>query len=119
MSEEEIVDNILSDDYLKIDRKLIRGFKSIPLAAYTSELFFRYKGIKRNRNLKDGFFYCTRKTIEEHLHISDSTQKKYQDILIEKKLIEIKLEGTSPFSSKIYYKINFPNLLQFMLDNKK
>lgn len=117
MTPEQIVDSILSNDYLKIDRRLIRAFKSITFAAYVSELFFRYKGIKRLGQLqKDGSFFFTRKDVEKILFISDTTQKKYTEELVERNIVTTKLIGTSSFNSKLYYSINFENLLKLMND---
>lgn len=119
MTAENILEKMLTPDYLKVERGLIKGFQSILLAAFVGELFYRYKRIRDDNALNDGFFYYTRKEMENELFISDSTQKKYTDMLVDMNLLETKLQKTDGKHPRCYYKLKFENILELISKNSK
>jgi len=103
-------ENIIETNFIITNRDLINKF-GVNSAAMLGELFGRMKYFRERNELKSGYFFATKESIEKSTKLSPYKQRKSTEILQKASILSVKLIGIPP---KTYYKINEENLLKVL-----
>ncbi len=100
--------NIIQSNFIIANRNIINKF-GINSAIMLGELYGRYNYFKKRNQLKNGFFFATKDSIESNTKLTPYKQRKASSILESANILEIKYIDIPP---KTYYKINEINLMK-------
>lgn len=75
------------------------------------ELYGRYNYFKKRNQLKNGFFFATKDSIESTTKLTPYKQRNSTNILENASILEVKYIDIPP---KTYYKINEINLMKVL-----
>lgn len=113
--------NIVQTNFIMASRNVIELF-GINTAIMLGELYGRYNYFKKKNQLKNGFFFATKDSIENNTKLTPYKQRKASSILEKAGIIEVKHIDIPP---KTYYKIYEEKLLKVLknsvvenIDNK-
>lgn len=114
--------NIIQSNFIIANRNIINKF-GINSAIMLGELYGRYNYFKKRNQLKNGFFFATKDSIESSTKLTPYKQRKASSILENANILETKYID---IPSKTYYKINEINLIKVLknsvvneINNKK
>lgn len=114
--------SIIQSNFIIANRKIINNF-GINSAIMLGELYGRYNYFKKRNQLKNGFFFATKDSIESNTKLTPYKQRNASFILASANILEIKYIGIPP---KTYYKINEIKLIEILensvvneINNKK
>lgn len=103
-------ENIIGTNFIITNRDLINKF-GVNSAVMLGELYGRMSYFKERNELKFGYFFATKESIEKSTKLSPYKQRKSTEILQKAGIINVKLIDIPP---KTYYKINEENLLKVL-----
>lgn len=103
-------ENIIGTNFILTNRDLINKF-GVNSAVMLGELYGRMKYFRERNELKFGYFFATKESIEKSTKLSPYKQRKSTEILQKAGIINVKLIDIPP---KTYYKINEENLLKVL-----
>lgn len=114
--------NIIQTNFIIANRNIIELF-GINTALMLGELYGRYNYFRKRKQLKNGFFFATKESIEKSTKLSPYKQRKATSILQTAGILNIRHIDIPP---KTYYKINKEKLLKVLknsvvenIDNKR
>ena len=94
--------NIIGSNFIMTNRDLINKF-GVNSAVMLGELYGRMKYFRERNELKFGYFFATKESIEKSTKLSPYKQRKSTEILQKAGILSVKLIDIPP---KTYYKIN-------------
>lgn len=103
-------ENIIGTNFIITNRDLISRF-GVNSAVMLGELYGRMNYFRERNELKFGYFFATKESIEKSTKLSPYKQRKSTEILQKAGIINVKLIDIPP---KTYYKINEENLLKVL-----
>lgn len=103
-------ENIIGTNFIMTNRDLINNF-GVNSAVMLGELYGRMNYFRERNELKFGYFFATKESIEKSTKLSPYKQRKSTEILQEAGILSVKLIDIPP---KTYYKINEKNLLKVL-----
>lgn len=103
-------ENIIGTNFIMTNRDLISKF-GVNSAVMLGELYGRMNYFRKRNELKFGYFFATKESIEESTRLSPYKQRKATSILQAVGILDVKHIGIPP---KTYYKINEKNLLEVL-----
>lgn len=103
-------ENIIGTNFIITNRDLINKF-GVNSAVMLGELYGRMNYFRERKELKFGYFFATKESIEKSTKLSPYKQRKSTEILQRAGIINAKLIDIPP---KTYYKINEENLLKVL-----
>lgn len=101
-------ENIIGTNFIMTNRDLISKF-GVNSAVMLGELYGRMNYFKKRNELKLGYFFATKESIEKSTKLSPYKQRKATSILQTVGILDVKHIDIPP---KTYYKINEKNLLK-------
>lgn len=102
--------NIIQTNFIIANRNIIKLF-GINTAVMLGELYGRYNYFRKRKQLKSGFFFATKESIEKSTKLTPYKQRKSTNVLESSGIIEAK---HLDIPSKTYYKINEEKLLKVL-----
>jgi len=102
--------NIIGTNFIITNRDLINEF-GVNTALMLGELYARRNYFRERNELKYGYFFATKNSIEKSTKLSPYKQRIASEILIKAGILEIKYIDIPP---KTYYKINDEKLLKVL-----
>ena len=99
---------IIQSNFIIANRDLINKF-GVNSAILLGELYGRYNYFKKRNQLKNGFFFATKNSIESSTKLTPYKQRTASSILEKANILEVKHIDIPP---KTYYKINEINLMK-------
>lgn len=102
--------NIIQSNFIIANRNIINKF-GINSAIMLGELYGRYNYFKKRNQLKNGFFFATKNSIESSTKLTPYKQRNATKILENASILEVKYIDIPP---KTYYKINEINLMKVL-----
>lgn len=102
--------NIIQSNFIIANRNIISEF-GINSAIMLGELYGRYHYFKKRNELKNGFFFATKDSIESSTKLTPYKQRNSTNILENASILEVKYIDIPP---KTYYKINEITLLKVL-----
>lgn len=102
--------NIIGTNFIITNRDLINEF-GINTAVMMEELYGRRNYFRERNELKYGYFFATKNSIEKSTKLSPYKQRIASEILIKAGILEIKYIDIPP---KTYYKINEEKLSEIL-----
>ena len=102
--------NIIGTNFIITNRDLINEF-GVNTALMLGELYGRRNYFREKNELKYGYFFATKNSIEKSTKLSPYKQRIASGILIKAGILEIKYIDIPP---KTYYKINDEKLLKVL-----
>ncbi|MBO5348736.1 MAG: hypothetical protein J6A89_02810 [Clostridia bacterium] len=102
--------NIIGTNFIITNRDLINEF-GINSALMLGELYGRRNYFRERNELKYGYFFATKNSMEKSTKLSPYKQRVATEILIKAGILEIKYIDIPP---KTYYKINDEKLLKVL-----
>ena len=102
--------NIIGTNFIITNRDLINEF-GVNTALMLGELYGRRNYFRERNELKYGYFFATKNSIEKSTKLSPYKQRIASEILIKAGILEIKHIDIPP---KTYYKINDEKLLKVL-----
>lgn len=102
--------NIIQWNFIIANRNIISKF-GINSAIMLGELYGRYNYFKKRNQLKNGFFFATKDSIESTTKLTPYKQRNSTNILENASILEVKYIDIPP---KTYYKINEINLMKVL-----
>jgi len=102
--------NIIQTNFIIANRNIIKLF-GINTAVMLGELYGRYNYFRKRKQLKSGFFFATKESIEKSTKLTPYKQRKSTNVLESSGIIEVKHLDIPP---KTYYKINEEKLLKVL-----
>ena len=102
--------NIIGTNFIITNRDLINEF-GVNTAVMLGELYGRRNYFRERNELKYGYFFATKNSIEKSTKLSPYKQRIASEILTKAGILEIKYIGIPP---KTYYKINDEKLLKVL-----
>ena len=102
--------NIIGTNFIITNRDLINEF-GINSALMLGELYGRRNYFRERNELKYGYFFATKNSIEKSTKLSPYKQRIASEILIKAGILEIKYIDIPP---KTYYKINDEKLSEIL-----
>lgn len=103
-------ENIIGANFIITNRDLINKF-GVNSAVMLGELYGRMNYFRERKELKFGYFFATKESIQKSTKLSPYKQRKSTEILQKAEIINVKLIDIPP---KTYYKINEENLLKVL-----
>lgn len=103
-------ENIIGTNFIITNRDLINKF-GVNSAVMLGELYGRMKYFRERNELKFGYFFATKESIEKSTKLSPYKQRKSTEILQKAGILSVKLIDIPP---KTYYIINEENLLKVL-----
>ena len=103
-------ENIIGTNFITTNRDLINKF-GVNSAVMLGELYGRMNYFRERNELRFGYFFATKESIEKSTKLSPYKQRKSTVILQKAGIINVKLIDIPP---KTYYKINEENLLKVL-----
>lgn len=115
-------ENIIGTNFIITNRDLITKF-GVNSAVMLGELYGRMNYFRKRNELKFGYFFATKESIEKSTRLSPYKQRKATSILQTAGILNLKYIDIPP---KTYYKINEEKLLKVLknsvvenIDNKR
>lgn len=115
-------ENIIGTNFIITNRELINKF-GLNSAVMLGELYGRSNYFKERNELKYGYFFATKDSIEKNTKLSPYKQRKATSILQAVGILDVKHIDIPP---KTYYKINEEKLMKVLknsvienIDNKR
>ncbi len=102
--------NIIQSNFIIANRNIISKF-GINSAIMLGELYGRYNYFKKRNQLRNGFFFATKSSIESSTKLTPYKQRNATKILENASILEVKYIDIPP---KTYYKINEINLMKVL-----
>lgn len=102
--------NIIGTNFIITNRDLINEF-GVNTAVMLGELYGRRKYFRERNELKYGYFFATKNSIEKSTKLSPYKQRIASEILIKAGILKIKYIDIPP---KTYYKINDEKLSEIL-----
>ena len=102
--------NIIGTNFIITNRDLINEF-GVNTAVMLGELYGRRNYFRERNELKYGYFFATKNSIEKSTKLSPYKQRIASEILIKAGILEIKYIDIPP---KTYYKINDEKLSEIL-----
>lgn len=103
-------ENIIGTNFIMTNRDLIIKF-GVNSAVMLGELYGRMNYFRKRNELKFGYFFATKESIENSIKLSPYKQRKATSILQTAGILNIKHVDIPP---KTYYKINEEKLLKIL-----
>ena len=101
-------ENIISTNFIMTNRDIIAEF-GVNSAVMLGELYGRMNYFRKRNELKFGYFFATKESIEKSTKLSPYKQRKATSILQAVEILDVKHIDIPP---KTYYKINEEKLLK-------
>ena len=115
-------ENIIGTNFIMTNRDLITRF-GVNSAVMLGELYGRMNYFRKRNELRFGYFFATKESIEKSTRLSPYKQRKATSILQTEGILNIKHIDIPP---KTYYKINEEKLMKVLknsvvenIDNKR
>lgn len=105
--------NIISTNFIITNRDLITKF-GVNSAVMLGELYGRMNYFRKRNELKYGYFFATKESIEKSTRLSPYKQRKATSILQTAGILNVKHIDIPP---KTYYKINEEKLWKVLKDS--
>ncbi len=102
--------SIIQSNFIIANRDLINKF-GVNSAILLGELYGRYNYFKKRNQLRNGFFFATKNSIESSTKLTPYKQRTASSILESANILEVKYIDIPP---KTYYRINEINLLKVL-----
>ena len=102
--------NIISTNFIITNRDLITKF-GVNSAVMLGELYGRMNYFRKRNELKYGYFFATKESIEKSTRLSPYKQRKATSILQTAEILNVKHIDIPP---KTYYKINEEKLMKVL-----
>ena len=102
--------NIISTNFIITNRDLITKF-GVNSAVMLGELYGRMNYFRKRNELKYGYFFATKESIEKSTRVSPYKQRKATSILRTAGILNVKHIDIPP---KTYYKINEEKLMKVL-----
>jgi len=102
-----VIEAFSTNNYLIVNKDLIRFFKDANRAVFFSFLINNYEYYAKSGYLEDGYFYITAEAIKGELFLSYHQQKKYLEEFEDLGLVQTALRG---WPAKKFMKFNIPAL---------
>ena len=103
-------ENIISTNFIMTNRDIIAEF-GVNSAVMLGELYGRMNYFRKRNELKFGYFFATKESIEKSTKLSPYKQRKATSILQAVGTLDVKHIDIPP---KTYYKINEEKLLKVL-----
>lgn len=103
-------ENIISTNFIMTNRDIIAEF-GVNSAVMLGELYGRMNYFRKRNELKYGYFFATKESIEKSTRVSPYKQRKATSILQTAGILNVKHIDIPP---KTYYKINEEKLLKVL-----
>lgn len=103
-------ENIIGTNFIMTNRDLITKF-GVNSAIMLGELYGRMNYFRKRNELKYGYFFATKESIEKSTRLSPYKQRKATSILQAVEILDVKHIDIPP---KTYYKINEEKLLKVL-----
>ena len=103
-------ENIIGTNFIMTNRDLITKF-GVNSAIMLGELYGRMNYFRKRNELKYGYFFATKESIEKSTRLSPYKQRKATSILQTAGILNVKHIDIPP---KAYYKINEEKLLKIL-----
>lgn len=103
-------ENIIGTNFIMTNRDLITKF-GVNSAIMLGELYGRMNYFRKRNELKFGYFFATKESIEKSTKLSPYKQRKATSILQTAGILNVKHIDIPP---KTYYKINEEKLLKVL-----
>ena len=103
-------ENIISTNFIMTNRDIIAKF-GVNSAVMLGELYGRMNYFRKRNELKFGYFFATKESIEKSTKLSPYKQRKATSILQAVGILDVKHIDIPP---KTYYKINEEKLLKVL-----
>lgn len=103
-------ENIISTNFIMTNRDIIAKF-GVNSAVMLGELYGRMNYFRKRNELKFGYFFATKESIEKSTKLSPYKQRKATSILQAVEILDVKHIDIPP---KTYYKINEEKLLKVL-----
>ena len=103
-------ENIISTNFIMTNRDIIAKF-GVNSAVMLGELYGRMNYFRKRNELKFGYFFATKESIEKSTRLSPYKQRKATSILQTAGILNVKHIDIPP---KTYYKINEEKLLKVL-----
>ena len=102
--------NIISTNFIMTNRDIIAKF-GVNSAVMLGELYGRMNYFRKRNELKFGYFFATKESIEKSTKLSPYKQRKATSILQNVGILDVKHIDIPP---KTYYRINEEKLLKVL-----
>ena len=103
-------ENIIGTNFIMTNRDIIAKF-GVNSAVMLGELYGRMNYFRKRNELKFGYFFATKESIEKSTKLSPYKQRKATSILQAVGILDVKHIDIPP---KTYYKINEEKLLKVL-----
>ena len=103
-------ENIISTNFIMTNRDIIAKF-GVNSAVMLGELYGRMNYFRKRNELKYGYFFATKESIEKSTRLSPYKQRKATSILQTAGILNVKHIDIPP---KTYYKINEEKLMKVL-----
>lgn len=103
-------ENIISTNFIMTNRDIIAKF-GVNSAVMLGELYGRMNYFRKRNELKFGYFFATKESIEKSTKLSPYKQRKATSILQTAGILDVKHIDIPP---KTYYRINEEKLLKVL-----
>ena len=103
-------ENIIGTNFIMTNRDIIAKF-GVNSAVMLGELYGRMNYFRKRNELKYGYFFATKESIEKSTRLSPYKQRKATSILQTAGILNVKHIDIPP---KTYYKINEEKLLKVL-----
>ena len=103
-------ENIISTNFIMTNRDIIAEF-GVNSAVMLGELYGRMNYFRKRNELKYGYFFATKESIEKSTRLSPYKQRKATSILQTAGILNVKHIDIPP---KTYYKINEEKLMKVL-----
>ena len=103
-------ENIIGTNFIMTNRDLVTKF-GVNSAVMLGKLYGRMNYFKKRNELKFGYFFATKESIEKSTKLSPYKQRKATSILQAAEILNVKHIDIPP---KTYYKINEEKLLKVL-----
>lgn len=103
-------ENIISTNFIMTNRDIIAEF-GVNSAVMLGELYGRMNYFRKRNELKFGYFFATKESIEKSTKLSPYKQRKATSILQTAGILNVKHIDIPP---KTYYKINEEKLMKVL-----
>lgn len=103
-------ENIISTNFIMTNRDIIAKF-GVNSAVMLGELYGRMNYFRKRNELKFGYFFATKESIEKSTKLSPYKQRKATSILQAVGILDVKHIDIPP---KTYYRINEEKLLKVL-----
>lgn len=102
--------NIIGTNFIITNRDLINEF-GINVAVMLGELYGRRNYFSERNELKYGYFFATKDSIEKNTKLSPYKQRIATEKLVKEEILQVKYMGIPP---KTYYRINDEKLCKVL-----